>query len=76
MSVDESKSERSEFDMKSKNPYYNPPRDPSNALSTYISAIKNDVTEAVNKRNHQKSNLTMEERAALSSLNGACIEKN
>ena len=54
--------------MKTRNPYYNPSKYPSSALSSYISAIKSDVVDLLKKPPHHKSNMSAEERASLSSL--------
>ena len=66
--TDEKDSERCEFNMKTRNPYYNPSKYPSSALSSYISAIKSDVVDLLKKPPHHKSNMSAEERASLSSL--------
>ena len=57
-----------EINMNVSNRFYNPPKDPSDVLATYISAVKKDVTEAMNKPNYIKPNMTIEEREALGSL--------
>ena len=50
------------------NRYYNPWKDPSRVLTTYISAVKKDVSDMINKPNYNKPNMTIEEREALKSL--------
>ena len=54
--------------MKLRNPYYNPSTGPSTALRSYIAAIKSDVTDLLKRPPNHKSNMSAEERAALSSL--------
>ena len=54
--------------MNVSNRFYNPPKDPSDVLATYISAVKKDVTDAMNKPSYMKPNMTIEEREALGSL--------
>lgn len=61
-------SEQCEFNMKLRNPYYNPSTGPSTALRSYIAAIKSDVTDLLKRPPNHKSNMSAEERAALSSL--------
>ena len=60
--------ERCEVKTKVSNPYYNPPRNPSDALATYISAIKRDVLDLLKKPSRHPSNMTPQEREALKSL--------
>ena len=66
--TDKNPDEKCDIHMNTSNRYFHPPRDPSNALATYISAIKHDVTDMINKPNHLKSNLTNEERDGIASL--------
>ena len=47
------------------NRFYNPSQDPSKVLATYISAMKKNVSDTMNKPNYEKP---VEERAALKSL--------
>ncbi len=65
---DDISDEQCEINMSVSNRFYNPPQDPSDVLTTYISAVKKDVTETMNKPNYLKPNMTTEERDALGSL--------
>ena len=64
----ETDDERCEVKTKVSNPYYNPSRGPSDALATYISAIKKDVIDLLHRPNREPSNMTPQEREALKSL--------
>ena len=66
--VDEESDEQCELNAKVSNRFYNPSQDPSKVLATYISAMKKDVSDMMNKPNYEKPHMTVEERAALKSL--------
>ena len=66
--VDEESDERCELNAKVSNRFYNPSQDPSKVLATYISAMKKDVSDMMNKPNYENPNMTVEEREALKSL--------
>ena len=50
------------------NPYYNPPKDPSFNLNTYLSKVRECISRLIQTPNRYKSNLTSKEHAALTSL--------
>jgi hypothetical protein len=55
-------SEQCEINMKVSNKYYNPSKDPSDALKTYISAVKNDIAGMMNKRIQQNVSRKVHQR--------------
>ena len=67
-SEDGDEEERCEMKSKLGNPYFNPKKDPSHNLTSYLSAVKKDVSDLLKKPARHKSNMSNEERAALKSL--------
>ena len=65
-----SEKEQCELNTRIANPYFNPSTRPPDALATYISAIKKDVTQSIKSPSNHRSNLTIEERQALKDLSG------
>ena len=65
---DEESDEQCPINARVSNRYYNPSKDPSDVLATYVSAVKKDVTDMMNKPNYDKPNMTIEEREALGTL--------
>ena len=63
-----SEKEQCELNTRIANPYFNPSTRPPDALATYISAIKKDVTQSIKSPSNHRSNLTIEERQALKDL--------
>ena len=68
VTTDIESNERCNLNTSMTNRYYNPWKDPSRVLTTYISAVKKDVSDMINKPNYNKPNMTIEEREALKSL--------
>ena len=64
----ENLNERSDMSGKIRNPYWNPKKNPPNALVLYIKAIKESICALLSKNTSFKDNLTQDQRIALSNL--------